>query len=249
MKHLAIILLSLFASAFAWSQTPLPLAWVPAGSNNLEANLDVSPTVTLSPTTTVMAAGYYAATNLAEVDPDLAAENIASNVTVFGIAGTLNTNIVALIPRTGQTNSFAAEDDGALKTGVAWPNPRFTVQANTNCVLDNLTGLIWARNANQFGQTNWGTCVTNCNNMDYGGQTDWRLPNKRELMSLIDENKYNPALPTGHPFIGVQSLYYWSSTTYMDNTASAWAVSLINGRVYEYSKTITAYVWPVRGGL
>ncbi|MEI6150342.1 MAG: DUF1566 domain-containing protein [bacterium] len=49
-------------------------------------------TLTLSPSSVTMAAGYYAATNLAQVDADLTAGNIATNVTLFGIAGTLSTN-------------------------------------------------------------------------------------------------------------------------------------------------------------
>lgn len=35
--------------------------------------------------------------------------------------------------------------------------------------------------------------------------SQWRLPNVRELQSLIDYGEYNPALPTGHPFTGVAS--------------------------------------------
>jgi hypothetical protein len=50
----------------------------------------VSPQI-LSATTTVVNAGYYATTNLTQVDTDLKAENIATNVTIFGIAGTLST--------------------------------------------------------------------------------------------------------------------------------------------------------------
>ena len=84
----------------------------------------------------------------------------------------------AAVPKTGQTTSLCdQDDDGALQKGVPWPNPRFTVGADTNVVTDNLTGLMWARNANLFGVVNWGTAVTNCNNLNYGGYTDWRLPN------------------------------------------------------------------------
>jgi len=60
---------------------------------------------------------------------------------------------------------------GTNQLGVAWPNPQFTVQStNTigqpddriNCVLDNLTGLMWARNANLARNTSLsvnGTCT------------------------------------------------------------------------------------------
>ncbi|MBI5195097.1 MAG: hypothetical protein HZA10_02105, partial [Nitrospirae bacterium] len=64
-------------------------------------------------------------------------------------AGTTN------LPQTGQTKCYAlwseiscagTGQDGEILSGVAWPNPRFSV--NGDCVTDNLTGLMWAKNAN-----------------------------------------------------------------------------------------------------
>jgi len=79
-----------------------------------------------------------------------------------------------------------------------------------------------------------------------GTHTDWRLPNVKELQSLIDFGNYNPALPTGHPFSNVQSSYYWSSSTGADDTFYAWGVDMGYGGVYYGTKTIDFYVWPVR---
>lgn len=182
-----------------------------------------------------------------------------------GTMHTLN-DIMALVtnrapvPKTGKTTSGATYDDGELRKGVAWPNPRFTIQANTNVVMDNLTGLMWTRNANLFGVTNWGVAVTNCNNMNTGpgtyGYTDWRLPNVRELQSLIDYGRASPALcdTTGtnqwtenDPFTGVQSARYWASTQI--DASVAWSVSLANGLVgNDYPKSLSIGVWPARGG-
>jgi hypothetical protein len=50
------------------------------------------------------------------------------------------------------------------------------------------------------------------------------------------------------PFSGVQSSFYWSSSTYVLNSGSAWVVNLISGAVSNVSKTSSIYVWPVRGG-
>lgn len=206
--------------------------------------------LSLSPTTGSIIAGYYAATNLALVDTDLVAGSIATNVTIFGVAGTLSTTPAA-VPRTGQTNSYAANDDGAYQRGVALPTPRFTVGASgpaTNCVTDNLTGLVWARNANIAGTKAWAAAITYCEGLDYGGQTDWRLPNAKELFSLLDLGRFNPALPAGHPFTGVQSGHYWSSSTCADNTGYAWRIHLFTTGVLYDVKTGMYYVWPVRGG-
>src|SRR5262249_33933161 len=67
------------------------------------------------------------------------------------------------LPRTGQTNSFDANfpqrDDGALRKGVALPSPRFTDNQN-GTITDNLTGLIWLKNANCPGiSRTWQTAL------------------------------------------------------------------------------------------
>ena len=41
----------------------------------------------------------------------------------------------------------------------------------------------------------WTAAITYCEGLDYGGQTDWRLPNAKELYSLIDLGRFNPSLP------------------------------------------------------
>jgi hypothetical protein len=76
----------------------------------------------------------------------------------------------------------------------------------------------------------------------------WRLPNVRELFSLIDFSQFGAALPSGHPFTGVQQSTYWSSTTYAPSTPYAWIVQLGDGTVNWVSKSTGRLVWPVRGG-
>jgi uncharacterized protein YjdB len=161
------------------------------------------------------------------------------------------------LPKTGQTTSYAAGDDGALQKGVAWPNPRFTDNGN-GTVTDNLTGLIWLKNANCFSTQTWSAALTSGNTLASGacGLTDgstagqWRLPNRKELQSLVDRSKFSPALPTGHPFTSVQSAAtYWSSSTYSGGTSYAWYVYMLDGGVYNWNpKSSNLYVWPVRGG-
>jgi len=176
------------------------------------------------------------------------------------------------VPKTGQDKCYdvssnaeetcAPEHDGQdayEDKGVAWPDPRFTDNGD-GTVTDNLTGLIWLENANCYGQQSWANALSDANALangtcslnDGSSAGDWRLPNVRELHSLIDSSQptgtATVALPSGHPFTGVQSLYYWSSTTYAGNTTPAWYVDLNNGFVFNDNKTNAVYVWPVRGG-
>lgn len=123
------------------------------------------------------------------------------------------------LPKTGQTTSYATGDDGDLEKGVAWPSPRFADIAN-GTVTDNLSGLMWTKDG---GSPSYGACIGGTmnwqsalnyvaclNSSAYLGYTDWRLPNRKELRSLIDYANYNLALPAGHPFSNVQAVYYWS---------------------------------------
>ncbi len=167
----------------------------------------------------------------------------------------------APVPKTGQTTPYGARDDGALKKGVASPTPRFT-NNNNGTVTDNLTGLIWMQDAGTLGAKNWNDALTAANNLASGSgglsdgsqAGDWRLPNLRELQSLIDYEQYNPALPLNYPFLNVQATgtntgYYWSSTSW--DLDYAWAVLLNDGYVdyaFNNGKSNTFYVWCVRGG-
>ena len=166
------------------------------------------------------------------------------------------------VPQTGQTMSYATGDDGDLEKGVAWPSPRFTDNGN-GTVKDNLTGLIWLKDGDCMGTREWSDALTqvinlnagtdfSCDSYTAGTHNDWRLPNVRELYSLIDSSQPTVApwiaLPSGHPFTGVQSYVYWSSTSYAYDTSYAWLVILNNGYVGSANKTTTYYVWPVRGG-
>jgi hypothetical protein len=168
--------------------------------------------------------------------------------------------ILALVPATGQTTSFAAGDDGDLEKGVVWPVPRFTDNGD-GTITDHLTGLIWLKNANcPAGARNWQQALdfvagindgtNNCGDTSNAGfnQIDWRLPNLRELQSLVDYGRFNPSLPLGHPFSNFQASNYWSSTTNAFLTSFAWFVLFDFGDVNFSGKSNSGFVIAVRVG-
>ncbi|MCX5886642.1 MAG: DUF1566 domain-containing protein [Proteobacteria bacterium] len=175
------------------------------------------------------------------------------------------------LPQTGQTKCFdtygnevpcsGTGQDGEMQAGFPWPSPRFIDQGN-GTVTDNLTGLMWAKNADLPNRTKtWQQALDYVAGMNAGnypnfGYTDWRLPNRKELHSLTDFSQYNPAIPAGHPFTNVQAdIYwpYWSSSTRASDQQCAWYVYMLDGEVNSYNKFydygyVYGYVWPVRAG-
>ena len=188
-----------------------------------------------------------------------------------------NTNSVIQLPQTGQTKCYdtagteitctGTRQDADIKAGAASPSPRFT-DNNNGTVTDNLTGLVWLKDAGCFANVGgiakgtdaassyltWPNALTWSNNLasgscglsDGSAVGDWRLPNINELESLVDAQNYYPPLPTGHPFINVQANYYWSSSSYAGS--KAWYVLMDSGHVGSGNKTYNFYVWPVRAG-
>lgn len=184
----------------------------------------------------------------------------------FRIVGSTNrTFFPAPVPRTMLVID-STYDDGYHSRGVDWPEPRFTIGTGTsaNCVTDNLTGLMWLRNPDTT-KRGWWTALSHCADLDgsdgRGGYTDWRLPNIREMSSLLDYRYKSPALGnaagtgqwvSGDPFSNVQtSGSYWTSTTarYPDAN-SAWGFLMTSGGTTGLNKfTGLFYTWPVRGGV
>lgn len=169
------------------------------------------------------------------------------------------TKAKALVPKTGQTTSYAVGDDGDLQKGVPLPIPRFTDHGN-GAVTDNLTGLIWLKQMDCFGQETWNDALASCNALadgqcgltDGSVQGDWRLPNIKEFTSLVDYSRVDPALTSGYPFQGNMfygGSWWWSSTTNAssDLTIAAWVLELFRGTLdYGADKADSYYVMCVR---
>lgn len=166
--------------------------------------------------------------------------------------------------KTGQHIIYYPGDDGATQRGVSWPKQRFSANGN-DTVTDNLTGLIWTKDAASPGPQACtpGTSMVmqealnfiRCLNANkYLGKGDWRLPNRKELHTLTDYSEYGNALPAENPFIhvgGNDQGGYWSST--LDATIwhydFAWSFGMDSGAINSsYRDYADFYVWPVRGG-
>ena len=79
------------------------------------------------------------------------------------------------------------------------------------------------------------------------GYSDWRVPSRRELRSLISHQTKRPALPEDQPFTNIFHGWYWSSTTAVISPGHAWYVNMDGGRMFYGGKDQSFMVWPIRG--
>ncbi|MFA6148388.1 MAG: DUF1566 domain-containing protein [bacterium] len=176
---------------------------------------------------------------------------------------------VLTLPKTGQTachddsgtviDCAGTGQDGELQAGADWPRPRFTDNGDRT-MTDRLTGLVWSRGGEAPGPPacNPGTRKNGQGALDhvrclnanrYLGRSDWRLPDRNELASLVNHGEpNNAAWLNAQGFSDVQAGGYWSSGTYIPTPWNAWGVNMHDGAVTSFARKHDLHVWPVRGG-
>ena len=170
------------------------------------------------------------------------------------------------VQATGQTECWDANgdpidcagtgQDGEYQAGVSMDS-RFTDNGDGTAT-DKLTGRIWLQDVNCIGLTNWTDALSDASTLADGacGLTDgslpgeWRLPNVREIVSVVDFNQWRIGPPAGHPFPPLKSFPgYRTSTNSGRFPDQAWVLIPGGGQVKILPKANVFDVWPVRGGL
>lgn len=174
----------------------------------------------------------------------------------------LDTNLYSNIQTltiTASSNGMATVSKSVLldidKTYTTTTNAVYTGgTALDETITDTVNNLIWQKcNMGQTGTTcsggrttaNWANSISYCDTLSIGGNSNWRLPTKPELATLVSGS----ISPTTHTIFASYTIAnnYWSSTTYAPNTPNAWFVYFNNGLVNVINKTSNVYVRCVSG--
>ena len=157
--------------------------------------------------------------------------------------------ITRQLPKTGQTVEYQAGDDGTYEAG--WWKGRLNSNNKVRfvsktiggdvVVIDRATGLMWAADGNAAGcnlggVSTWSFAVTYAEALTFAGFTDWRLPNVKELMSIVNYSKTLSSIDEP-PFSNTGSNIFWTSTTYRQLTTSAWRIAFTFGSVAANAKS------------
>lgn len=121
------------------------------------------------------------------------------------------------------------------------------IDNNDGTVTDTSTGLMWQKET-AAGTYTWMQALAYAEASTLGNHNNWRVPNINELLTLVDESSYEPAIYEPFKATTLDDLY-WSSTTYTNTPIYAWSINFTQGvtRVLESDKDEdTLYVRIVR---
>ena len=168
-----------------------------------------------------------------------------------------NHSLVDTGQSTSTTATFGEDHDYTSANSAATCDMSYTDNGN-GTITDNCTGLMWKKCSEPDTSTTtcagthstytWENALARCEGLTYPADsyTDWRLPNIKELHSIVNFNNYNPSISTS-TFPTTVASSYWSGTTYVYNPSNAWYVSFFYGNTGSYYKTGNSYVRCVRG--
>ena len=153
------------------------------------------------------------------------------------------------LPDTGQTrcspscgDTTCPGQDSFYQTGC--PNEGRFVDNRDGTVTDTCTGLMWQKDTGNAGNPlNWCSSLAYCKDLELAGHDDWRLPNVRELQSIVDYGREEPAID---PVFSAFSTWYWSSTATAAVPGIAWYVGFDDGYVFVWSERLDSLVRAVR---
>ena len=144
------------------------------------------------------------------------------------------------------------------ETEVPSTTPASRFQDNGDAtVTDRSTGLMWARCPEGLSGTGcatgaaaaftWEGALLRARDSGLAGYTDWRLPDIKELSSLVEERCYDPAINLA-VFPNTPSSYFWSASPYGYSSYYAWYVYFGNGYANTSYRRYDFHVRLVRSG-
>lgn len=136
--------------------------------------------------------------------------------------------------------AFAACGAGTVLAGTEESTPDADFFDNRNGTVTHLpTGLIWKRCAEgqiwngttclgEATMLSWGEALQLSAQANFAGADDWRVPNRKELESIVEFCGHSPAINQSQ-FPPTPSARFWSSTTFVETPVHAWDVYFSDG--------------------
>ena len=156
-------------------------------------------------------------------------------------AGNPNASTIVNTPST----DFTVNGDGTVthaKTGLMWKKCAEGLSGSA-CEIGTVAKMPWAGALNAAVTANAANA-----GLGFANHTDWRLPNQKELQSIVESCGYNPSINQDVFPATPTANYFWSASTYSDDPTYAWIVDFSDGFSNGGTKTFGIYARLVRGG-
>jgi len=116
-------------------------------------------------------------------------------------------------------------------------------------VIDKNTALMWQDNIDtKTLKKNRKDAKQYCNRLVFAGYDDWYLPKIKQLRSILNNKKHNPAIRDG--FKNIQSYHYWSASPNIStNTINALNIDFKNAQTYNTNRKGKCHIRCVRDTL
>ncbi len=121
-------------------------------------------------------------------------------------------------------------------------------------VVDRITGLMWQGcpaglggddcSAGRLEERDWKSALDYCDGLSWAGHSDWHLPDRYELLSLVDHGRTRPAAET--KIFPATAAYFWTSSSNCGDSTIAWQVFFDSGNVSYALKSYPCRVRCVR---
>lgn len=131
----------------------------------------------------------------------------------------------------------------AVASAVRSPTQRF-VDNGDGTVTDTTTGLMWSKEDIGDRQS-WEPADKACRALTLAGFSDWRLPTRAELLTLVDDTRHEPVIDVS-AFPACKSSWYWTGTLTAWDPSCAWFVYFSGGSTSYYRRGSGAFVRAVR---
>lgn len=163
-----------------------------------------------------------------------------SYITLSSIFHIGNTSQSATVIMSTSTSNVLLNSSSTIRYGIPPESPINYTDNKDGTIIDNYTGLIWKKcpqgvygNDCKSGSPSiriWSEARVECEKLNFAGRTGWRMPNLKELQSIVDTGAFDPAI--NKKFFKGSSDPYWTLTSPAEYLSSKFTVIFSDGSVY-----------------
>lgn len=155
-------------------------------------------------------------------------------------------NAWKIFTTTGQSGSMAKTALGYVRCVRGAARKASSWRVDGDVATDKSTGLMWMRD-DAASTMNWQAALAECQSLSLAGYEDWRLPDIKELWTLINLTRTSSPLVDPNVFTS-ESSHYWASSPCASGAQLAWLLHFGTGLMEMGNKSGAYYVRCVRGG-